>query len=411
MSGRRSAPSQCDACGGTVVMPVLEFGPMPCSDGFLDEAALARDEPLQPLCVLRCNDCGLLMLQHRLPKEILFGAGYVYSSAVSSTQRAHLDALARALQEDLGLTPQDALVEVACNDGYLLERLRSAGLAVLGIEPAPHPATLARARGLPVIERFLDPGLALELRAGGQRPKAVIANNVLAHNARLNEFTAALAILAGSAPLIVEVPYLGDILASLAFDTIYHEHVFYFSLTALDRLFARHGLGIERLQRLSTQGGSLRLFLRQGGRPDATVQVLLREEAAGSLSLARVEDFGWRVRQLRHRGRKFLHRLKASGKRIAAYGAAAKGTVLLNQLGLDAHFIEYVVDRNPAKQGRWVPGVRLPIVGPERLAADRPHLLLILPWNLAAEIRAQEAVWEKAGGRFILPLPDFRILQ
>jgi hypothetical protein len=409
--GAGSGPPRCDACLGTSLDLALDLGNVPRSDGFLDARALDRHEPTVPLRVQRCGDCGLMMLAERLPKESLFGADYLYSSAISGMQRAHLDALARTLIEELRLGPGDSVVEVACNDGYLLEVLRTAGLAVLGVEPAPQPAKLCKARGVATIERFLEPALAAELRAAGHRPRVVIANNVLAHNARLDDLAAALATLAGEASLVVEVGYLGDLLTNLAFDTIYPEHCFYFSLSALCRLFERHGLGVERLQRIATQGGSLRLFLRRGAMPDDSVTALLGEEARGSLSRDRVGEFARRVHRLRRQGRTLLGRLKAQGKRIAAYGAAAKGTMLLNQLGLDGRFVDYVVDRNPLKQGRWVPGVRLPIVGCERLAADPPDFLLVLPWNLAAEIRAQERDWERAGGRFILPLPAFEIWQ
>lgn len=405
------APPACDACGGNRVAGVLDLGHMPASDGFLSREQLAEPERLAPLRVARCDDCGLLMLQERLPPAELFGADYLYCSAVSSSLREHFSALASDLLAEGTLTPGASAIEVACNDGFLLAALKARSIEVLGIEPAPHPAARARERGLPVLQRFLDLALARELRDQGQRPQLVIANNVLAHNPALDDFAAALATLTGEGLLLLEVPYLGDLLATLAFDTIYHEHVFYFSLTALARLFGRHGLALERVARLPVQAGSLRLYLRRDAVADPSVEALLAEEAEGSLSRGRVEGFATAVRALKHRGREMIGDLKAKGHRIAAYGAAAKGTILLNQLGLDGSLLDYVVDRNPLKQGRWVPGVRLPVVGPERLLSDPVDHLLILPWNLAPEIRAQQAAWERRGGRFILPLPDFEILE
>lgn len=408
--GDEETPARCPACGHAILEPVLDFGPQPLSDAFLTDAQRRLGERRAPLALLRCAGCALWMLERPLPPRELFGAGYLYCSSVSRSLQTHFGELAGCLASAAGLRPGDLAIEVASNDGVLLSALRDQGLRVLGIEPAPHPAAAARARGLPIVERFLDRRLAAELRDEGHRPRLVVAANVLAHNADLRALADALTLLADDGLLVVEVPYLGDLLERLAFDTIYHEHAFYFSAHALERLFSCRGFSIVELQRVAAQGGSLRLFLRRGAAPGRTLGTLLAEEAAGSLSAARVAGFASAIETLATDGRRLLRSLKRSGHSIAAYGAAAKGTVLLNRLALGPETLDYVVDRNPLKQGRWVPGAGLPIVGPERLWEAPPDYLLILPWNLAAEIREQEAEWERRGGRFIVPLPRFEIL-
>lgn len=402
--------SACPACGRARPNRVLDFGSQPLSDNFLLPAQRTLPERSEPLSLQRCSGCALLMLEQPLPTEELFGPHYLYRSSFSQTLRAHFAALAARLVAERHLQAGDFAIEVASNDGVLLDALRRQGVEVLGIEPSPHPAAAARALGLPVIERFLDRALARELRMAGHRPRLVVAANVLAHNRALDDFAAALSLLTGEGLLVLEVPYLGDLLSRLAFDTIYHEHAYYFSAGSLATLFARHGLAVERVQRIEPQGGSLRLYLRRGANDDGSLSTLLGEETAGSLSAARVAAFGEAVERVCAEGRTLLRTLKQRGARLAAYGAAAKGTVLLNRLGLGPETLDYVVDRNPLKQGRLVPGANLPIVGPERLAAAPPDYLLILPWNLAEEIRTQEAAWERQGGRFIVPLPRFEVL-
>jgi len=402
----------CRSCGAQELLPVLSLGALPLSDGFLTAAELDRPEPRFPLDVAFCAACGLVQILDTVPPEILFGRDYPYFSSVSATLLAHSKAHVAERLPELPPGPETLVVELASNDGYLLQFYREAGVRVLGIDPAPGPVAAARAKGIETIEAFFGRDLAERLVAEGRRADLVHANNVLAHVADVHGFLDGIRLLLkDGGRAVVEVPYLRDLVEKLAFDTIYHEHLCYFSVRAIDRLVRPHRLFLVRVERVPIHGGSLRLFLSKEDSPDATVGAILAEEAAIGLDRpAWFASFAARAERLREDLRALLSDLKRAGKKIAAYGAAAKGTILLNFCGLGPELLEWVADKNPFKQGRFVPGVRLPIVAPERILAEMPDVLLILPWNIEAEIVAQEAAYRERGGRFLVPVPSPRIV-
>ena len=402
----------CRSCGAGELLPVLSLGALPLSDGLLGEDELDRPEPRFPLDVAFCAACGLVQILDTVPPEILFGRDYPYFSSVSATLLAHSKAHVAERLPELPPGPETLVVELASNDGYLLQFYREAGVRVLGIDPAPGPVAAARAKGIETIEAFFGRDLAERLVAEGRRADLVHANNVLAHVADVHGFLDGIRLLLkDGGRAVVEVPYLRDLVEKLAFDTIYHEHLCYFSVRAIDRLVRPHGLFLVRVERVPIHGGSLRLFLSKEDSPDATVGAILAEEKAIGLDRhAWFASFAARVERLREDLRALLSDLKRAGKKIAAYGAAAKGTILLNFCGLGPELLEWVADKNPFKQGRFVPGVRLPIVAPGRILAEMPDVLLILPWNIEAEIVAQEAAYRARGGRFLVPVPSPRIV-
>lgn len=396
----------CRGCGGQRLASVLDLGRLPLSDGFTAEPI--RPDPTWPLEVLSCTDCGLAQLRHTVAPEILFAEDYPYFSSVSSTVVENAAANVAEAMLRFRPPPGSLAIELASNDGYLLRHAAAAGLRVLGIDPAPGPVGAAREAGIETIHAFFTEGLARCLAAEGRRAALVFANNVLAHVADTRGFVRGIRhVLAPDGTAIIEVPYLRDLIDQLEFDTIYHEHLCYFSLTALAGLFSREGLALNDAQRVSIHGGSLRLFVQHAPAPTARLNAMLAAEHAQGLARAEAfRGFGARVAALRDGMRTLLDRLKGQGARIGGYGAAAKGTILLNHFGIGRSDLLWVADRNPRKSGLYVPGVKLPIVPVERIALDRPTHLLLLPWNHRAEIVQQEAAFLAGGGRFILPIPE-----
>ncbi len=402
------ARSVCRSCGGGRLEVFLSLGSLPLSDDFLPPERLDREEPRYPLDVAFCRDCTLVQILETVPPEELFGEDYPYFSSFTDTLLAHARANVEARIAERGLGPDSLVIELASNDGYLLQYYRERGIPVLGIDPAPGPVRAARDRGIETLQAFFGRTLAGELAAAGRRADVIHANNVLAHVADTNGFVAGIAtVLKPEGVAVIEVPYVRDLIDHGEFDTIYHEHLCYFSVTALDALFARHGLHLNRVERLAIHGGSLRLFVEHRDAPEASVSGLLAEERElGITGFAYYARFGERVAAIRDRLLALLRGLKAEGARIVGYGAAAKGTILLNYCGIGSEILDYVVDRNIHKQGRYVPGVRLEIQPPSRILETRPDYLLILPWNFKDEIIAQQAAFREGGGRFILPIPE-----
>jgi SAM-dependent methyltransferase len=402
---------RCRACGGTRVPVILSLGRTPLANSLVSPDVPAAEEPTYPLELVFCETCTLVQINETVPPEQMF-SDYAYFSSFSDTMLAHARSLVDRVVEEHDLGPDSLAAEIASNDGYLLQYYLQAGVPVLGIEPAANIAKVAEAKGVRTVVEFFGETLAARLRGQGVRADVIHANNVLAHVPDLPGFCRGIAaILSEDGRAIVEVPYVKDLIDHREFDTIYHEHLSYFSVTALVRLFAAHALVVVDAERIPIHGGSLRVTVAHAGTPRSRVveALLEEEEGLGLTKLPFYMRFGRAVEDLRTQLTGLLAELRSNGHRIAAYGAAAKGSTLLNYCGIDCRTIEFVADRSPHKQGKLMPGVGIPIVAPQNLLATRPDYVLLLTWNFADEILAQQAEFRAQGGRFIIPIPDVRV--
>lgn len=404
----------CRICGRFDLGLILSLGQMPLANALLTAEQLSQSEPTYPLDLVFCPHCTLVQITETVSPEKLFQE-YLYFSSFSDTMLRHAQTLVERLIVTRSLGKNSLVVELASNDGYLLQFYVQRGIPVLGIEPAVNVARVAQVeRNVPTLCEFFGDELARQLREQGKRADVIHAHNVLAHVADLNGFVEGIQLLLKEHGIaVIEVPYVKDLIDRCEFDTIYHEHLCYYSLTALDRLFRQHELMLADVERIPLHGGSLRLFVAHEGnaQPSAAVQSLLDEEAAwGVDQIGFYLDFGRRVKQIKRTLCSMLKSLKGDGKRVAAYGAAAKGTVLLNYCGIGKDFIEFVVDRSPYKQGRYMPGVHLPIYSPSQLLEEMPDYTLLLAWNFADEILKQQAEYLRRGGKFIIPIPEVKVI-
>jgi SAM-dependent methyltransferase len=400
--------ARCRSCGSANLEPILSLGETPLADGLVDPAAGNGSEPRFPLDVAFCTECSLVQLMETVAPEVLFDEDYPYFSSFSDELLAHARDNALGLIEQRGLGAESLVVELASNDGYLLRNFSERAIPVLGIDPAPGPAAAAEAIGIPTLRAFFGRDLAERLRNDGKRADVIIANNVLAHVPDLNGFVGGMATLLKPAGVaVIEAPYVKDLIDRCEFDTIYHEHLCYFSVSALVPLFARHGLSLNRVEHHPIHGGSLRLFVEPGKRVEESVRGYLEDERrSGLVDAGYYRAFSSRVAAVQAKLRDLLRSLKAEGKRIAGYGAAAKGAILLNSTGIGADIVDFVVDRNVHKQGKLMPGLRIPIHDPSRLLEARPDYLLLLAWNFKDEIMRQQETYRRQGGRFIVPIPS-----
>jgi len=398
----------CRSCGSSALRSFLSLGATPIANALVDPLTAGDGDAGYPLEVGFCTSCALVQLVYELPAELIFGAEYPYFSSFSDMLVRHAAASVDALVVERGLGADSFVVELASNDGYLLQRFVEHGVPVLGIEPTPGPAEAARQIGVPTTEAFFDAELGARIRSERGPADVIIANNVMAHVPDLNSFVAGMAALVADDGIVsVENPGVRYLLEHVEFDTIYHEHFCYFSTLSVKRLFERHGLHLQDVRLFEDlHGGTLRWT--GGKQPHASAAV--EEHLGGDLALGldcltAYEDFGARVKTNQDELRELLGGLRSQGATIAAYGATAKGATLLNTTGIGADVIDFVVDRNPHKQGKLMPGVRLPILDPAALVERRPDYVLLLAWNLRDEVMAQQEDFRRGGGRFIVPVP------
>ncbi len=396
----------CRSCGCRRLVPVFDLGFMPITDRF--SASATEPDPLYPLAVVCCDDCGLCQLQHTVDPELIFADDYHYFSSYTDTVVENAVANVEAALARKPLGGDGLVVELASNDGYLLKHVQARGIPVLGIDPAKSVVEAARAQGIDTVHAFFDRAVAQRIVDEGRQADLIFANNVLAHVAALSSFVEGIEILLRpSGTALIEVPYLKQLIEKTEFDTIYHEHLCYFSLTALDRLFRDRGLFLNDAEPIAIHGGSMRLFVeKRNARSERLERFLDDERASGLHQPAAFTRFADDVTSLGEQLKALLSEQKAKGAKIAGYGAAAKGTILLNAFGIGPETLDFVADKNPHKHGLYVPGVKLPIISPEEIAERQPDFLLILPWNHKDEIVRQQAAFADRGGRFIVPIPE-----
>jgi len=407
--------SRCRACREPLSDIILSLGRTPLANALLSEADLARPEPTFPLDLAFCRRCSLVQILETVPPDQLF-RDYVYFSSYSDTMLHHTKELAERMIRERGLGPDSLVIEAASNDGYLLRNYQAAGVKVLGIEPARNIARHAWAvHGIPTREEFFTADYARRLVEEGYRADVFHAHNVLAHVPDLPGFLIGIrTLLKSKGVAVIEVPYVKAMLDGCEFDTIYHEHLCYFSLTALNQAFQNSGLRIVDVEQVPIHGGSLRVFASTSDSvlvSDPRVDALLTDEQTwGVHGLEPYQQFADRVKHIKMTLNELLAKLKGQGARIAAYGASAKGSTLLNYCGIGRDTLDFVADRSSVKQGRYTPGTHLRIEPPEKLLAAQPDYTLLLTWNFADEILTQQAEYRRRGGRFIIPVPEPRVV-
>ena len=405
---------KCRSCGAQLRHSFCDLGMAPLSNRFLDAGQLNAMEPFYPLHAYVCGECLLVQLEQFETTEAIFSE-YAYFSSYSESWLAHAERYVDAVVERFRIGTENRVIEIASNDGYLLQYFSKRGVTVLGIEPAANVARAAEKRGIPTLVEFFGARCAERVVAERGRADLIVANNVLAHVPELNDFVDGVRILlAPRGVATFEFPHLLRLMLGNQFDTIYHEHFSYFSLLAAERVLAGHGLRVFDVDELPTHGGSLRLYVcladgLHSGRSKALERVVADERAAGLEKLEAYVSFEQRAEESKRALLEFMIDAKRAGKRIAAYGAAAKGNTLLNYCGMRGDFIDYVVDLNPHKQGRFLPGTHIPVEHPDRIRETRPDYLLILPWNIEQEVMRQNAHIRTWGGEFVVPIPTVRV--
>lgn len=403
----------CRSCGSSKLTSFLDLGTTPLADRLLTEEQLGEPELVAPLDVVLCEDCSLVQITETVSPEVLFCQNYPYFSSVSKALMKHFGDSAQHILEMRQLGADSLVVEAASNDGYMLKHFVAAGVPVLGIDPADGPAKKAQESGVTTLNTFFTKELADELFEEGKRADVFLANNVLAHVADLNGFTAGVArLLKDDGVAVIECPYLLELIEHCEFDTIYHQHLCYFSITALVNLFSRHGLSLNEVVLTTIHGGSLRLFIEKKKNVGKSVTSMLkREKELGVDGLAYYENFAARVEGLKTDLIAVLERLKGEGKRIFGYGAAAKGCTLLSYCGVGSQYLDCILDLSPAKHDRYFTGNRLKIEPPTKLMEERPDAVLIIAWNFAQEIMKQQQQYHDQGGIFVIPVPEVRVVE
>lgn len=406
--------SGCRSCGATLTRTFVDLGMSPLANSYIKPDQLHRMEPFYPLHVYVCDECLLVQLQQFSTPHDIF-SDYAYFSSFSDSWLAHAKAYVDMVVRRFKLDRDSKVVEIASNDGYLLQNFVLRGIPVLGVEPASNIAEVAKKKGIHTMVAFFGEKTALDLAADGWVADLIIGNNVLAHVPDLNDFVRGLKVLLKPTGLItMEFPHLLQLMQQNQFDTIYHEHFSYFSFLAVEQVFARHGMKLFDVEELSTHGGSLRIYACHDDDTSKPMEARARElksreEAAGFRRLSHYLSFSRQVEVTKRKLLSFLISAKQEGKHVVGYGAPAKGNTLLNYCGIRTDLIDYTVDRSPHKQGQFLPGVHIPIYGPERVRDTRPDYLLILPWNIREEVMQQMSYIREWGGKFVVPIPEVQV--
>ncbi len=405
---------RCRFCDAELRHTFIDLGMSPLCESFLRADQLNQMEPFYPLHVYVCGRCFLVQLQEYVSRESIF-SDYAYFSSYSDSWLAHARAFTDHMVERFGFDAHSTVVELASNDGYLLQYFVAKGIPVLGIEPAANVAEVAVQKGVPTLVKFFGRQTAGELAAEGRRADLLLGNNVLAQVPDVNDFVAGMKILLSPRGVItIEFPHLMRLMDENQFDTIYHEHFSYFSFLTTEKIFARHGLVLFDVEELPTHGGSLRIYGRHAEDASKPVgprvnELRAREETAGFTRLERYASFAEHVKETKRKFLEFLIEVRRAGKSVAGYGAPGKGNTLLNYCAVRTDFLDYTVDRSPHKQGKFLPGTHIPIYHPDRIRQTRPDYLLILPWNLKDEIMEQMAYIREWGGQFVVPIPALKV--
>ncbi len=405
--------SYCRSCGSENLQDIIYFGETPLSDALLTEKQLTEEEIKVPLTLAFCPNCSLVQIREEVDPEVLFCRDYPYYSSVSKSLMEHFGNSAKEIIKMRNLNENSMVIEAASNDGYMLKHFVSQKISVLGIDPAEGPAKIAEQNGVNTLNTFFTVKLAKKLRDEQNISADVfLANNVLAHVPDLNGFVEGIAILLKETGVaVIESPYLVDLVDHSEFDTIYHQHLCYYSVTALDKLFRRHGLFLNDIKHVQIHGGTLRLFIEKNENVSQTVKTYLEEEKRRKVdTFEYYENFAEKVVRIKKELLKILDEVKTENKKIIGYAAAAKANTLMSYIGIGSNYLEYIADLSKFKQGKFFSGNHLPIVSPERILEDMPDYMLIMAWNFAEEIMSQQSEFKNSGGKFIIPIPTPKII-
>ena len=407
---------KCRHCGTLLAHTFVDLGMSPLCQTHIEPHQLNHMEPFYPLHAWVCSECLLVQLEEYVSPGAIF-SDYAYFSSYSDSWVEHARRYTVKMRERFGLGAASKVMEIASNDGYLLQHFVAAGVPCLGIEPAANVAKVAVERGVPTTVRFFGRDAAAAIAAEHGRPDLLLGNNVLAHVPDINDFVGGMSmLLAPSGVITMEFPHLLQLMEQNQFDTIYHEHFSYLSVLSVERIFRHHGLVLFDVEELPTHGGSLRIYARHAAHDGLPVQPAVhalreREVAAGLKRMETYAQFGAQVHRVKRDILEFLIQARREGKRVAGYGAPGKGNTLLNYCGIRTDFLDYTVDRSPHKQGRYTPGTHIPILAPETIRETRPDYVFLLPWNLKDEIMSQLAYIREWGGRFVVPIPTLKVLD